>query len=143
MQATSYPTTYLSTRTRDDFDQMSVYEWIERYVAGGHESRMGRLLDAAYNIEYGAENRTRQRSTSSTFSATRRSPGNFLIYGKSDERFHIAGGNERCRRRSPGTRQPRDQARLGRCSLRANTDGTVSMSFATPGQNTDAWRLTM
>src|SRR3954469_6316418 len=52
VQATSYPTTYLThTDAGVMFDQMSIYEWIERYVDGGHSSRMGRLLDAAYNIE--------------------------------------------------------------------------------------------
>src|SRR3954447_14785803 len=56
VQATSYPTTYLlHTDAGVMFDQMSIYEWIDRYVDGGHASRMGRLLDAAYNIEYGAE----------------------------------------------------------------------------------------
>src|SRR5262249_50771460 len=56
VQAASYPTTYLShTDAGVMFDRMSIYEWIERYVDGGHASRMGRLLDAAYNIEYGAE----------------------------------------------------------------------------------------
>jgi monoamine oxidase len=58
VQATGYPTTYLvHTDAGIAFDQMTVYDWIETYVEGGHRSRMGRLLDAAYNEEYGAETR--------------------------------------------------------------------------------------
>ena len=40
---------------------MTVYDWIEQYVPGGHGSRIGRLLDAAYNEEYGAETTARRR----------------------------------------------------------------------------------
>src|SRR5712691_3539486 len=56
IKATGYPTTYASsTPAGRDFDAMSVYDWIEAYVPGGHSSKLGRLLDAAYNEEYGAE----------------------------------------------------------------------------------------
>src|SRR3954447_16113907 len=55
VQATSYPTTYLShTDAGIAFDEMSVSDWIDQF-AGGYRSRMGRLLDTAYNEEYGAE----------------------------------------------------------------------------------------
>ena len=36
-------------------DHMSIYDWIETRVPGGHASPFGRLLDVAYTIEYGAE----------------------------------------------------------------------------------------
>ena len=35
-------------------DRMSVREWIEARVQGGASSRLGRLLDVAYALEYGA-----------------------------------------------------------------------------------------
>src|SRR5438552_3413124 len=61
----------------------------------GHTSPMGQLLDVAYNIEYG--NITKEQSSLNLiyllgFSSN---PGNFQIFGASDERYHIAGGNER------------------------------------------------
>ena len=40
---------------------MSIYDYIERYVPGGHRSPLGALLDVAYNIEYGAETTVRSR----------------------------------------------------------------------------------
>src|SRR5579862_2246552 len=55
VQAAPFPTTYApSTQTPagQALDQMSVYQWIEQYVPGGHGSSFGRLLDAAYNEEY-------------------------------------------------------------------------------------------
>ena len=48
---------------------MSVYDWIERYVPGGHNRPLGRLLDVPNN-------------------------SGLSIFGESDERFHIDGGNE-------------------------------------------------
>ena len=54
--AAGYPTTWdSSTPTGRQLDQMSVYDWIDAYVPGGHGSPMGRLLDAAYTEEYGAD----------------------------------------------------------------------------------------
>src|SRR3954469_23352737 len=136
VQATSYPTTYLThTDAGVMFDQMSIYEWIERYVDGGHSSRMGRLLDAAYNIEYGAETKDQAALNLMYLLGYQAQPGNFLIYGKSDERFHITGGNERLPQAIAGYLGSR-AINLGWAmqTIRANADGTVSMSFATPGR---------
>src|SRR5438128_6949648 len=56
VQATSYPTLWNNfTQAGLTFDRMSAYDWIETYVPGGHGSAFGRLLDVAYNEEYGAE----------------------------------------------------------------------------------------
>ncbi|HET7467264.1 MAG TPA: NAD(P)/FAD-dependent oxidoreductase [Candidatus Dormibacteraeota bacterium] len=96
VNAASYPTLYnLHTDAGVVLDHMSVYDWIESRVPGGHASPMGQLLDVAYNIEYG--NVTTEQSSLNLiyllgFSSI---PGNFAIFGKSDERYHIVGGNER------------------------------------------------
>jgi monoamine oxidase len=96
VNAASYPTLYnLFTQAGWDLDHMSLYDWIESRVPGGHASSMGQLLDVAYNIEYG--NVTVQQSSLNIvyllgFSPV---PGNFSIFGASDERYHIVGGNER------------------------------------------------
>jgi monoamine oxidase len=96
LNAASYPTLYNQfTQAGWDLDHMSLYDWIESRVPGGHGSPMGRLLDVAYNIEYG--NVTTEQSSLNLvyllgFSPV---PGNFSIFGASDERYHIVGGNER------------------------------------------------
>jgi len=96
VNAASYPTLYNNfTDAGRVLDHMSIYDWIESRVPGGHTSPMGQLLDIAYNIEYG--NVTQEQSSLNLiyllgFSSN---PGNFQIFGASDERYHIAGGNER------------------------------------------------
>jgi monoamine oxidase len=91
--AAPFPTLYNSfTEAGKDLDHMSLYQWIESRVPGGHGSKMGQLLDVAYNIEYG--NVTTQQSSLNLVYLlfnTRQ----FVVFGASDETFHIAGGNER------------------------------------------------
>ncbi len=135
VQATSYPTTYkVHTDAGVFFDQLSVYDWIESYVPGRHASRLGRLLDAAYNIEYGAETKDQAALNLMYLLAYQASPGNFLIYGASDERFHIEGGNELLPE-AIADALGEESIQLGWAmqSIRQNADG-VSMTFSTPGK---------
>jgi len=95
VQAAGYPTLYnSSTSAGYALDHMSVYDWIEQYVAGGHQSDMGQLLDVAYNIEYGAETTVQSALNLVYLLGYNVKPGNFAIFGASDERYHIVGGNE-------------------------------------------------
>jgi monoamine oxidase len=135
VQTTSYPTTYLvHTDAGVSFDQMSVRDWINQF-AGGLRSRMGRLLDAAYNEEYGAETTDQSALNLMYLLAYQASPGNFSIFGASDERFHIAGGNEQL---PAAIATSLGEANLkpgwAMQSITANPDGTVSMGFTTPGK---------
>jgi monoamine oxidase len=90
-----FPTTF------DDFtpagavlDRLSVYDWIESRVPGGHRSPLGQLLDTAYAIEYGADT-TEQASLNLIYLlAFQPEPSGLSIFGESDERFHIRGGNQ-------------------------------------------------
>ncbi|HEV7134716.1 MAG TPA: NAD(P)/FAD-dependent oxidoreductase [Gaiellaceae bacterium] len=136
LKAAGYPTTYASsTQAGRDLDHLTVYDWIERYVPGGHGSRLGRLLDAAYNEEYGAET-TEQASLNLVYLLAYQPTGqSFEIFGASDERFHIAGGNERLPD-AIAAYVGGQSIKLGWSmqSIRANSDGTVTMSFATPGK---------
>jgi monoamine oxidase len=63
------------------------------------------------------------------------SPGNFLIYGASDERFHIEGGNELLPEAIADS-LGEESIKLGWAlqSIRQNANG-VSMTFATPDAN--------
>jgi monoamine oxidase len=94
VQAAGYPTTWnSSTPTGQMLDQMTVYDWISQYVPGGHSSQFGALMNAAYNEEYGAETTDQSALNIVYLLGFQASPGNFSIYGKSDERYHIVGGN--------------------------------------------------
>ena len=72
---------------------MSVAAWIDRYVPGGHGSRLGQLLDVAYNIEYGAEC-TQQSSLNMLYLLGYAGQGQLRIFGKSNEKLHVRGGND-------------------------------------------------
>ena len=131
VNAAGYPTTYKqSTPAGIVLDHMSLYDWIESRVPGGHTSPMGRLLDVAYNIEYG--NVTAEQSSLNLvyLLGFQPVPGNFAIFGKSDERYHIAGGNERLPQAiaaalAPGT----VQMNTAMTGIVHNSDGTHTLSL--------------
>ena len=90
-----FPTLYSSfTQAGFALDHLSLYDWIESRVPGGHTSSMGQLLDVAYNIEYG--NITKEQSSLNLvyLLGFQPQPGDFRIFGASDERYHVVGGNE-------------------------------------------------
>ena len=94
-QAANYPTTYLiNTPGGIALDNISVYEWIDRNVPGGHGSPMGQLLDVAYNIEYGAETKDQSSLNLVYLLGYNEKPGNFAIFGASNEKYHIVKGNQ-------------------------------------------------
>src|SRR5207244_9642606 len=94
VSAASYPTLYYqSTQRGRELDQMSIVDWINLYVPGGMGSRLGQLLDVAYNIEYGAESSV-QSSLNMLYLLGYVGPGQFRTFGKSNEKYHVRGGND-------------------------------------------------
>ncbi len=90
-----YPTLYNHSTPRGrQLDQMSIIDWINESVPGGRQSQLGRLLDVAYNIEYGAECE-RQSALSLIYLLAYNSPGQFSLFGASNEKYHVRGGNDR------------------------------------------------
>src|SRR5438105_9611801 len=133
-----YPTLYnSSTQAGRDLDAMSVYDWIESRVPGGHASPMGQLLDVAYNIEYG--NVTQEQSSLNLIYLLgfQPVPGNFRVFGASDERYHIAGGNEQLPQAiaaalAPGT----VQLNTALTGIVHNQDNTYTVSLKAGGSTT-------
>jgi len=72
---------------------MSITDWINQTVPGGLHSSLGQLLNVAYNIEYGAEC-DRQSALSLVYLLAYNSPGQFSIFGASNEKYHVRGGND-------------------------------------------------
>ena len=62
-------------------------------MPGGFGSKLGQLLDVAYNIEYGAET-TVQCSLNMLYLLGFVGPGKLRIFGKSNEKYHVRGGND-------------------------------------------------
>ena len=131
--AASYPTLYnLSTPAGRALDQMSVYDWIESRVTGAHSSRMGQLLDVAYNIEYGNVTTDQSALNLVYLLAYQPIPGNFRIFGASDERYHIAGGNERLPQAIAASLQTSVELNTALTAIARNADGTYRLSFSSP-----------
>lgn len=101
-------------------DHMSCHEWIERFVHGGHDSRLGRYLDLALISEYGLD-------------TPRLSSLNIVLPMKTDERFHVRGGNEQIPQAIVSV-LPRRALRLGWRMTEIVADGyrNVALGFETP-----------
>lgn len=131
VSAASYPTLYnLSTERGRELDAMSIADYIDAYVPGGRRSKLGQLLDVAYNIEYGAEC-TEQSSLNMLYLLAYSGQGQLRIFGPSNEKYHVRGGNDQI---TDGM-----AARIGEASIklghvlagvREDTAGTYTLSFA-------------
>jgi monoamine oxidase len=90
----SYPTLFDSYTTRGfELDHMSIVDWIEESVPGGISSKLGQLLEVAYVIEYGAEANV-QSSLNLLYLLGYSGQGQFNVFGKSNEKYHVRGGND-------------------------------------------------
>ncbi len=130
VSAASYPTLYNSSTARGrELDQLSIAGWIDAYVPGGRASKLGQLLDVAYNIEYGAET-TDQSSLSMLYLLGYSGQGQLRIFGPSNEKYHVRGGNQQIATRMAA--QLAGQITMGSslAAVRLNSDGrTYSLTF--------------
>lgn len=89
-----YPTLYhRSTPRGRELDAMSVAAWIDSRVPGGRASRLGKLLETAYVIEYGA-NADAQSSLNLVYLLGAVGQGNPKLFGPSNEKYKVRGGND-------------------------------------------------
>jgi monoamine oxidase len=131
IQQTSYPTLYNSyTSAGQFFDQMTLYDWITQYVPGGHSSQFGALLNAAYNEEYGAETTDQSALNLIYLLGYKAGPGTWSVYGASDERYHIVGGNSKLPV-AIANALPSGSVHLGyrMSSIATNNDGSITVGF--------------
>jgi monoamine oxidase len=92
--AAGYPTLYTSSTARGrELDAMSIGQWIADRVPGGRSSRLGRLLEIAYVIEYGAEVDD-QSALNLVYLMAYSGQGQLRIFGPSNEKYHVRGGND-------------------------------------------------
>ncbi|MCW5889114.1 MAG: FAD-dependent oxidoreductase [bacterium] len=91
-----------ATTTYDEYtdagqalDQISVWDWIDTRVPGGHGSPMGRLLDVVFTSELGLDTREQSALNAVYFLVNRPNPNGIGYLGRPDERFVCAGGVQR------------------------------------------------
>lgn len=131
LKAAGYPTHYdRHTDAGAAIDAMSIADWIDAHVPGGHGAPFGKLLDVAYAIEYGLDAADQSALNLIYLLAYQPTKRGFAVFGVSDETFHVDGGNDRIPQAiaaalPPGTVQT--GARLA--AIAREPDGTVRLAF--------------
>lgn len=132
-----FPTLYNNYTTRGaQLDQMSVSEWINQTVPGGLGSPLGQLLQVAYTIEYGAECDV-QSALNLIYLLGYNSPGQFTLFGHSNEKYHIRGGNDQIVSRLASLLGSQILTGQALVALRRNPDGTYTLTFQVSDQFAD------
>jgi len=130
VSAASYPTLYnLSTERGRELDAMSIADWIKAYVPGGLKSKLGQLLDVAYNIEYGAETSV-QSSLNMLYLLGYSGQGQLRIFGPSNEKYRVRGGNDQIPARLAAELKGQIAKERALTSIRRNADGSYRLVFA-------------
>jgi len=132
LMTVGYPALYNSFNSATEkLDNLSVYDWIETRIEGGHRSAIGQLVDVACSLEFGAETKT-QSSLNLIFIVGQMSvPG---LFGGGEHQFHLAGGNERLPK-AIASALPAGNVKTGTSltSIVRNNDGTYTLNLKRGG----------
>jgi len=129
VSAASYPTLWNSYTQRGwELDHMSITDWINAYVPGGMSSKLGQLLDVAYNIEYGAECNV-QSSLNMLYLLGYSGQGQLRIFGPSNEKYHVRGGNDQIATRMANALAGQIQFGQELVAVKLNANGTYILSL--------------
>ncbi len=97
-------------------------------MPGGISSRLGQLLDVAYNIEYGAES-SEQSSLNLLYLLGYSGQGQLRIFGPSNEKYHVAGGNDQLTDRMAQALPGQITTGTELVAVKKNTAGTYTLTF--------------
>src|SRR5439155_25262556 len=111
-------------------DGMSIAKWINTRVPGGEGSKLGAFLDVAYAVEYGADCADQSAWALLGLLAYQTKPAHFNVWGLSDERYHITGGNDQVPH-AIANALPAGTIQMGMSliAIAANADGTQTLTF--------------
>jgi monoamine oxidase len=128
--AADYPTTFNSSTPRGrQLDKISIAQYIDQIVPGGHHSLLGQVLDVAYNIEFGAETED-QSALSLLYLLGFSEQSTFSVFGESDERFHIRGGNDQLVSNLASRLGNQIQTGTPLVAIAKNSDGRSTLTFS-------------
>src|SRR3954471_7981430 len=129
LSAASYPTTFDNfTAAGSTLDQMSILDWINIRVPGGHPQPLGQLLAGPYHIEYGAEIDD-QSSLNLLYLLGYSGQGQFRIFGPSNEKYHVRGGNDQIVARLAQAVEGQIETDAALAAIVRNSDGRYTLSF--------------
>lgn len=133
----SYPTLYNHYTQRGwELDHMSIIDWINESVPGGVQSRLGQLLDVAYNIEYGAES-DRQSALNLLYLLGYSGQGQLRIFGPSNEKYHVRGGNDQIVASLASSLHAQIVTGQSLVAIKRNAAGSYTLSFQGAGSRSD------
>jgi monoamine oxidase len=132
MREVGFPTTHTHyTETGYRLDHLSIYDWIERYVEGGHQTPLGRLLDNACTGFFGLDSQLQSSLNLvymfSSWTTERKSSG--PVQGSA----RIAAGNQQlplaiARSLPEGSIHLNHQL----LAIKRDSDDSLTLSFTTP-----------
>jgi monoamine oxidase len=133
--AAGYPTTYYqSTQRGHELDSMSIVDWLNESVPGGASSRLGKLLNIAYNIEYGEEC-SQQSALNLIYLLGYSGPGQLRIFGPSNEKYHVQGGNDQIAARLADFVRGQIHSGYILTAIRRNPDASYRLDFRVGARN--------
>jgi monoamine oxidase len=128
--AASYPTLWNSYTQRGwELDHMSIIDWLDESIPnGGSQSNLGRVLDIAYNIEYGADC-SRQSALNLIYLLGYQGAGQFRVFGKSNEKYHVRGGNDQVAGALASALASQLSTDTALTAIKQNATGTFTLSL--------------
>jgi monoamine oxidase len=138
------PTWDSSTPFGVELSRMTVQEWISTRVPGGYSTWIGRFLDDAYVVEYGRDTGQQTAINLAYMMIDQEDLSEPEIWGASDERYHITGGNQTLPE-AIAAALPAGTVQHGHRleALVRNNDGTQTLHFDTGSVRADHTVLTV
>lgn len=117
--------TWRTTGAAQALDRESITQWLDRHGASGW---LRRLVEVAYTTEMGLECDEQSALNFVTLIGTDRK--RFEVFGDSDERFHVRGGNDQIVRRLGDALSAQIETGCALEALTQQADGRYRLSFA-------------
>jgi monoamine oxidase len=133
VQEVGFPTTYNHfTETGYRLDHLSVYDWIEQYVEGGHDSPLGHMLNGACTGFYGLDTPIQSSLNLVYMFGPRASEDRPATSGPMQGSYKIAGGNQQLPL-AMASSLPEGCIQLNHqlVAIRRNSNDSITLSFAT------------
>ncbi len=122
--------TYRDPNGAEALDRTSLAEWLEGIEMEGW---FRRLLDVGFTTEYGLE--AGDQSALNLHFLIDPDPDEFVIYGESDERYHVRGGNDRIPAELARRLEPEIDLGVRLESVRERADGGFELSVRENGRS--------
>ncbi len=133
MQDAGFPTTHTRfTETGYRLDHLSVYDWIEQYVEGGHDRPLGHMLDNACTGYFGLDSHMQSSLNLVYMFGPRVSESGSTTSGPKQGSSKIMGGNEQLPRAIAHT-LPQESIHLNHqlLTIKRDSNDLLTLSFAT------------